>query len=932
MTDETTIPPDDGRRGHVNPILIEDEVRRSFLDYAMSVIVSRALPDVRDGLKPVQRRILYSMGEQGHTPDRAYVKSARVVGDVMGKYHPHGDLSIYDTLVRMAQPFSMGLLLIDGQGNFGSVDNDPPAAMRYTECRLTRASMAILADLDLDTVDFQENYDGKEREPSVLPSRIPNLLVNGAGGIAVGMATNIPPHNLGEIVDACLALIDDPEMATEALLDIVPGPDFPTGGEIIGRTGARQALLTGRGSVIVRGVATIEEIRKDREAIIITAIPYQVNKAALVERIADLVREKRIEGIGDLRDESDRTGMRVVIELKRDATGDVVLNQLYRFTPLQSSFGVNALALNRSRPEHMGLRQMLSAFIDFREEVVIRRTRHELSKARDRAHVLVGLAIAVANIDEVIQIIRTSKDPAEARERLVARDWPTGDMNPLIALIADPRTVILADGRVRLTDDQSRAILALTLSRLTGLGRDEILEEARELAAAIQAHLDLLSSRDAIMAVVRGELVEVRDAFAVPRRSQIVEGDADVEDEDLIAREEMVITVTHGGYVKRTPLTTYRTQRRGGKGRSGMSTKQEDAVTRVFSASTHAPMLFFSSGGKVYKLKVWRLPMGAPNSRGKAFVNLFPIEPGETMTSILTLPEDEAVWQGLDVIFATRSGGVRRNKLSDFVQVNRNGKIAMKLDEDDGIVGVGLGSGAQDVLLTTALGRCIRFSINDLRVFASRGSTGVRGVRLAPGDSVISMAVLRAVAAAPAERGAYIKHASAMRAAANGESDEGAVAAAEDAEESEGGESGPVSLPVDRIAELGAAEEFILTVSSEGFGKRTSAYDYRRTGRGGQGLIAHDLTRRGGRLVASFPVDESDELLLVTDQGQLIRVPVGGIRIAGRNTQGVTIFRTAENEHVVSVERLEGEAADDAEVQSDDAGGGDVEGGDGETL
>jgi len=930
LTDETTIPPDDGRRGHVTPILIEDEVRRSFLDYAMSVIVSRALPDVRDGLKPVQRRILYSMGEQGHTPDRPYVKSARVVGDVMGKYHPHGDLSIYDTLVRMAQPFSMGLLLIDGQGNFGSVDNDPPAAMRYTECRLTRASMAILADLDLDTVDFQENYDGKEREPSVLPSRIPNLLVNGAGGIAVGMATNIPPHNLGEIVDACLALIDDPEMATEALLDIVPGPDFPTGGEIIGRTGARQALLTGRGSVIVRGVATIEEIRKDREAIIITAIPYQVNKAALVERIADLVREKRIEGIGDLRDESDRTGMRVVIELKRDASGEVVLNQLYRFTPLQSSFGVNALALNRSRPEHMGLRQMLTAFIDFREEVVIRRTRHELSKARDRAHVLVGLAIAVANIDEVIHIIRSSRDPAEARERLVARDWPTGDMNPLIALIADPRTVILADGQVRLTDDQSRAILALTLSRLTGLGREEILEEARELAAAIQAHLDLLSSRDAIMAVVRGELVEVREAFAVPRRSLIVEGDADVEDEDLIAREEMVITVTHGGYVKRTALATYRTQRRGGKGRSGMSTKEEDAVTRVFSASTHAPMLFFSSGGKVYKLKVWRLPMGAPNSRGKAFVNLFPIEPGETMTSILTLPEDEASWQGLDVIFATRSGSVRRNKLSDFVQVNRNGKIAMKLDDGDGIVGVGLGTGAQDVLLTTALGRCIRFSINDLRVFASRDSTGVRGVRLAAGDSVISMAILRAVAATPAERGAYIKHATAMRAAANGESDEPATPAPDEAEEGEGAEQAPVSLSVDRIAELGAGEEFILTVSSEGFGKRTSAYDYRRTGRGGQGLIAHDLTRRGGRLVASFPVDESDELLLVTDQGQLIRVPVGGIRIAGRNTQGVTIFRTAENEHVVSVERLEGEAADDADAQSGDADIADAQSDDGE--
>jgi DNA gyrase subunit A len=894
----------------VSPISIEDEVKKSYLDYAMSVIVSRALPDLRDGLKPVQRRILYSMNEQGHTPDRGYVKSARVVGDVMGKYHPHGDLSIYDTLVRMAQPFSMSLLLIDGQGNFGSVDNDPPAAMRYTECRLTKASMAIMADLDKDTVDFKENYDGKEQEPSVLPSRIPNLLVNGAGGIAVGMATNIPPHNLGEIIDACLALIDRPDLPLDALLDIVPGPDFPTGGEIIGRAGARQALMTGRGSVVVRGVASIEEVRKDREAIIITAIPFQVNKAAMVERIADLVREKRIEGVGDLRDESDRAGMRVVIELKRDASAEVVLNQLYRFTPLQSSFPVNALALNRGRPEQLGLRDMLTAFIEFREDVVVRRTKYELSKARDRAHVLVGLAIAVANIDEVIHIIRSSKDPAEARERLVGRDWPIGDMMPLVALIADPRTVVVDDDQVRLTDEQARAILALTLSRLTGLGRDEILNEARELAAAIQTHLDLLASRDAIMAVVREELVEVRDAFAVPRRTLIVDGDSDVEDEDLIAREDMVITVTHGGYVKRTPLATYRTQHRGGRGRSGMSTKDEDAVTRVFSASTHTPMLFFASSGKVYKLKVWRLPLGTPTSRGKAFVNLFPIEPGETMTSILPLPEDEVLWDTLDVMFATRSGGVRRNKLSDFVQINRNGKIAMKLDPDafpggDLIVGVSLCTADDDILLTTALGRCIRFAADEVRVFAGRESSGVRGIRLSEGDSVISMAVLHGVDAAPAERAAYLKHATAMRSAANGDDAE-SQSTSEDEDDAPGGED--ESLSLERIAQLGGAEEFVLTVSSEGFGKRTSAYDYRRTGRGGQGLIAHDLSRRGGRLVASFPVEDPDEILLVTDQGQLIRVPVGQIRIAGRNTQGVTIFRTAEDEHVVSVERLEGES------------------------
>lgn len=915
MTDETHTPPDGDRRGGIAPIAIEDELKRSYLDYAMSVIVSRALPDARDGLKPVHRRILFSMNEQGHTPDRSYVKSARVVGDVMGKYHPHGDASIYFTMVRMAQPFSMGLLLIDGQGNFGSVDNDPPAAMRYTESRMSKAAMSVVADLDKDTVDFKENYDGTEQEPVVLPSRIPNLLVNGAGGIAVGMATNIPPHNLGEVINACLAYVDDPEVSLEALLDIVPGPDFPTGGEIIGRSGARNALMTGRGSVVVRGKADIQEIRKDREAIVVTEIPYQVNKAAMVERIAELVREKKIEGIADLRDESDRDGMRVVIEMKREASPDVVLNQLYRYTPLQSSFAVNMLALDRGRPREMNLRDLVVAFVDFREEVVVRRVKFELGKARDRGHVLVGLAIAVANIDEFIHIIRSSKDPAEARERLVARDWPTGDMMPLVELIADPRTVVIDGDKIHLTEEQARAILALTLSRLTGLGRDEIFGEARELAGTIQGHLTILSDRANVMAIVREELVEVKSAFAVPRRTEIVDGDADVEDEDLIAREDMVITVTHGGYVKRTPLATYRTQHRGGKGRSGMATKDEDAVTRVFSASTHTPMLFFSSGGKVYQLKVWRLPVGNPNSRGKAFVNLLPIEPGESITSILPLPEDEAAWDQYDVMFATRSGNVRRNKLSDFQGIKRNGKIAMKLDDGDAIIGVGLCNAQQnDILLTTALGRCIRFATEEVRVFAGRDSTGVRGIRLADSDSVISMAILRSVEATPAERAAYVKQANALR-RATGEDVEDAAPAADDDE----AESGDVDLPQERFVELGAAEEFILTVSTEGFGKRSSAYEFRRTGRGGQGLLAQDLTKKGGRLAASFAVEEDDEILLVTDQGQLIRTPVKQVRMVGRNTSGVTIFRTSKDEHVVSVERLadQGGGDDDAEAEGE---------------
>ena len=910
-------PPPEGQQG-VAPIAIEAELKRSYLDYAMSVIVARALPDARDGLKPVHRRILFSMHENGFSAGGQYRKSARVVGDVIGKYHPHGDVAVYDALVRMAQDFSMGVPLIDGQGNFGSVDGDPPAAMRYTESRMTRAAEALLADLDKDTVAFKPNYDGSELEPAVLPARIPNLLVNGAGGIAVGMATNIPPHNLGEVVDACLALIDTPDLPLEQLLEIVPGPDFPTGGEIIGRTGARLALMTGRGSVVVRGKTAIETRAKDRESIIITEIPYQVNKASMVERIAELVREKRIEGIADLRDESDRDGMRVVIDLKRDATADVILNQLYRYTPLQSSVGVNMLALNQGRPEQMGLRGLLDAFLAFREEVVVRRTKFELNKARNRGHVLVGLAIAVVNIDEVIAIIRSSKDPAEARERLQSKNWPAGDMTPLIALIQDPRTLLLPDNSVRLSDEQARAILALTLSRLTGLGRDEIFEEARQLSEAIRGYLDILSSREKIVAIIREELVDVRAAFARPRRTIFVEGDADVEDEDLIPREEMVVTVSHGGYVKRTALSAYRTQHRGGKGRSGMSMKDEDAVVRVFAASTHAPVLFFSSIGKVYKQKVWRLPLAQANARGKAFVNLLPLEDGETITTVLPLPEDEAQWDALDVMFATSQGDVRRNKLSDFAQVNRAGKIAMKFTEDADarIIGVALCTEDQDVLLTTALGRCIRFQTSDVRVFAGRESTGVRGVRLAEDDTVISMAILRHTDATPAERTAYLRYAASLRSAAGDGADEPAPEL--DAEDADGADA--AAVPMERLIALGAAEQLILTVADTGLGKRTSSYDYRCTGRGGQGLVAHDLSRRGGRLAASFPVEEGDDILLVTDGGQMIRTPVSQVRIAARNTQGVNIFRTGDGERVVSVERLAETETDGDTSDADDVG------------
>ena len=882
----------------IKPVSITDEMRRSYLDYAMSVIVSRALPDARDGLKPVHRRILYSAFESGHLPERKYVKSARIVGDVIGQYHPHGDQSIYDALVRMAQDFSMRLMLIDGQGNFGSVDGDPPAAMRYTESRLARPAISLLSDIDKNTVDFQSNYDDSREEPTVLPARFPNLLVNGAGGIAVGMATNIPPHNLGELVDACVALIDDPALTIEALNEIVPGPDFPTGGMILGRAGTRQAYTTGRGSIIMRARSHVEELRKEREALIFTEIPYQVNKATLIEKIAELVKDKRIEGISDLRDESDRDGMRIVVEIKRDAMADVVLNQLYRYTPLQTSFGANMVALNGGRPELMNLKDLLLAFNDFREEVVSRRTKFLLNKARERAHVLCGLAIAVANIDEVIRLIRTSPDPNTAREALMARDWPAHDIAPLIALVDDPRHRVADDGTYRLSETQARAILDLRLQRLTALGRDEIGDELKKLADEIADYLDILRSRARIQAIVKQELAEVRELFATPRKTEIIDSDFSVEDEDLIAREDMVVTVSHAGYVKRVPLSTYRAQKRGGKGRSGMSTRDEDFVTRLFVANTHTPVLFFSDQGQAYKEKVWRLPVAAPNARGKALVNILHLQnEGERITTIMPLPEDEASWETLDVMFATASGNVRRNKLSDFVQVNRNGKIAMKLDPGDHIVHVEICRPDQNVLLTTALGQCIRFPVEDVRVFKGRDSTGVRGISLAKDDRVISMAILNAFDASPEERAGYLK----MRRAVIG--DAGEEAEAPEAEES----TAEAAISLDRYNEMGGAEQFVLTLSERGFGKRSSSYEYRTSGRGGKGITAMRVNPRNGHLVASFPVEASDQIMLVTNAGQLIRVPVDDIRIVGRASQGVTVFNTDKAERVVSVEHIEGE-------------------------
>ena len=889
------------------PVTIEDEMRRSYLDYAMSVIVARALPDVRDGLKPVHRRILYGMKEAGYEYNKPYRKSARIVGDVMGKYHPHGDQSIYDAMVRMAQDFSMRVPLIDGQGNFGSMDGDPAAAMRYTESRLAKPAHSLLDDIDKETVDFQPNYDESEHEPVVLPARFPNLLVNGAGGIAVGMATNIPPHNLGEIIDATCALIDDPATTPERLMELVPGPDFPTGGILLGQSGSRAAMMTGRGSVIMRGRCEIEDIGKDKQAIIITEIPYQVNKSSMIEKIAELVRNKRVEGISDLRDESDRRGVRVVVEIKRGNIAEVVLNQLYKFTQLQSSFGVNMLAINGGRPELMNLKQILQAFITFREVVIRRRTVYQLNQARDRAHVLVGLAIAVANLDEVIKLIRAASDPATAREQLMTREWPAHDVAPLVVLIDEPDRKVV-DGKYKLSENQAKAILDLRLHRLTGLERDKIHAELTEIGTEIAAYLEILRSRVKLFEIMRNELVEMKAEYGTPRKTTIEELEFETDIEDLIQREDMVVTVTNSGWIKRVPLSTYRAQRRGGKGRAGMATKEEDFVRALYVVNTHTPVLFFSTLGMAYKLKVYKLPEGTPQSRGKAMVNLLPLKEGETISTVMPLPEDETTWGQLNVMFATASGNVRRNDLSDFTNVMRNGKIAMKLEDEggktDSLVGVSTCDDKNDVLLSTLQGKCIRFEVSDVRVFAGRSSVGVRGIKLGEGDQVISMSILKHVEFDTESRDAYLKVVRKIRGA-----DEAEAGAEETVD------TGKV-LTEDEFKRFAASEEYILTATRKGFGKRTSAYEYRITGRGGSGIVSIATSKRNGDVAASFPVADKDQVMMITDAGRLIRIPIGDVRVAGRSTQGVTLFAIGEDEHVTSVAHLpleeggEGDAGD----------------------
>jgi DNA gyrase subunit A len=897
------------------PVTLEEEMRRSYLDYAMSVIVSRALPDVRDGLKPVHRRILFAMHEAGYTHERPHRKSARVVGDVMGKYHPHGDAAIYDAMVRMAQPFSMRLPLIDGQGNFGSLDGDPPAAMRYTEVRLARAAADLLDGIDEDTVDFQPNYDETAEEPRVLPAAFPNLLVNGASGIAVGMATNIPTHNLAEVVDATIRLIDEPEADLASLMALIPGPDFPTGGIILGRPGIRSAYETGRGSITVRARAALEEARRDRQAIVVTEIPYQVNKSDLLEQIAALVREKRIEGISDIRDESDREGVRVVIELRKDANAEIVLNQLYRFTRLQVSFPVQMLALNGGRPEQMGLKPILEAFLAFREEVVIRRSRFRLAKARDRAHALIGLAVAVANIDEVIRLIRESADAAAARAALMARAWPASELAPLLALVDDPANALAPDGTLRLTEAQARAILDLRLQRLTGLERDKIAEELRQLAATIEQLLGLLGARPLRLAAIRAELAAIRARFAEPRRTAIEDSDGEIDDESLVEPAQMVVTLTREGFIKRVPLSAFRAQRRGGRGRSGMATREEDAVTRIFVANNLDEVLFFTSRGMAYRLKVWRLPEAQPQARGRNIRQLLNgLAPDESITAVLPLPADESLWDSHYAVFATSAGDVRRNRLSDFRNVRQNGLIAMRLEEGQRLIGVQAVRDGDDVLLATRQGRVIRFPVADeLRVFSGRTSTGVRGIRLAEGDEVISLSILRHVEASPEERAAYLKAAPAKRRAAAAPAEAEEPAAEEPGIEEASGE---VVISPERFTALEAAEEFVLTVTTGGYGKRTSAYEYRVSGRGGLGIVGVALTPKNGMAVAAtFPVRDGDELMLVTDAGRTIRLPVGQIRIAGRATQGVMLFRIEDDERVAAAfPVVEEEGGDEAEA------------------
>ena len=898
-TPERAVMPQDG------PVIdIAREMRSSYLDYAMSVIVSRAIPDLRDGLKPVHRRILFAMHETGNTHDKPYRKSARPVGDVMGKYHPHGDAAIYDALVRMAQDFSMSLPLLDGQGNFGSMDGDSAAAMRYTEVRMDKPSAYLLMDIDKDTVEFQDNYDGKDREPTVLPARFPNMLVNGAGGIAVGMATNIPPHNLGEVIDATLELIANPDLPTERLLDIIPGPDFPTGGIILGRSGARKAYLEGRGSVVIRAKTRIEEGRNGRQMIVLDEIPYQVNKATLIEKIAELAKEKRIEGIAHVQDESDRVGVRVVIELKRDATAEVVLNQLFRFTAMQTSFGCNMLALNGGRPEQLALRDFLTHFIAFREEVVARRTAYELRRARERAHVLCGLAVAVSNVDEVVATIRSSADAAEARARLMERRWPAHEIVEYLRLIDDPLHPVNEDGTYNLSETQARAILELRLQRLTQLGVQEVTDELKSLAESIRDYLAILASRDRIMAIISDELREVRSQFAVPRRTEITDWAGDLDDEDLIEREDMVVTITSGGYIKRTALAEFRSQRRGGKGLSGMATKEDDVVTTLFVANTHTELLFFTTDGMVYRLKTWRLPLGGRTAKGKAIVNILPIDPGVSIAALMPVDAPEKDWEDYQVVFATSDGDVRRNALSDFANVMRNGKIAMKLPEGVELIGVRMATAGDDVMLVTAAGRAIRFPTTDVRVFKGRDSTGVRGIRLAKGDRVVSMSVIRHFEADPAERAAYLK----MRRAVAGALDDGAEADEDEEAVAEG------SVTQERYAEMSAAEDLILTITAKGSGKISSSHDYPVRGRGGQGVMAMDKAMRGGELVVSFPVEGDDQIMLATSTGQSIRVPVDGISFRSRSAGGVRVFNTGEGETVVSVARIAENGEDEAEA------------------
>ncbi|MAN98634.1 DNA gyrase subunit A [uncultured Roseovarius sp.] len=893
--DET--PPE--RPSHSGPsVSITHEMKTSYLDYAMSVIVSRAIPDLRDGLKPVHRRILYAMHESGNTHDKPYRKSARAVGDVMGKYHPHGDSAIYDALVRMAQDFSMSLPLLDGQGNFGSMDGDNAAAMRYTEVRMDKPAAYLLADIEKETVNFQDNYDGKDREPTVLPARFPNMLVNGAGGIAVGMATNIPPHNLGEVVDATLALIDNPDLESEDLIQYIPGPDFPTGGLMLGRSGARKAYLEGRGSVIIRAKTRVEEIRKDRFAIVIDQIPYQVNKATMIEKIAEAARDKRIEGISHVQDESDRNGVRVVIELKRDATAEVVLNQLYRFTPMQTYFGCNMLALNGGKPEQLTLHRFLSLFITFREEVVARRTAYDLRKARERAHLLCGLAVAVSNVDEVVATIRGSMDAAEARQKLMERRWPAGDILPYIALIDDPSHRANEDGTYNLSEVQARAILDLRLQRLTQLGVKEVTDELQDLAGKIKEYLAILASRERIMQIISDELREVRELFAVPRRTEIVDWSGDMEDEDLIEREDMVVTVTSGGYIKRTALADFRAQKRGGKGLSGMATKDEDVVTTLFVANTHTQLLFFTTSGMVYKLKTWRLPLGGRTSKGKAIVNILPIPTGVSIAAIMPVDRPEEDWEDLQIVFATSAGDVRRNALSDFTNVMRNGKIAMDLPEGVELVNARICGPEDDVMLVTDSGRAIRFPTTEVRVFKGRKSTGVRGIRLLGDDRVVSMSVIRHFDASADDRAAYLK----MRRQLAGAEDDGTG-------EDEG--NADAALSTERFEEMQAAENLILTITARGTGKLSSSHDYPVRGRGGMGVQAMDKSMRGGAVVASFPVTLEDQIMLATSKGQSIRVPVDGISFRSRSAGGVKVFNTGTGEEVVSVAWIAEQAEED---------------------